>query len=111
MYVPVVVGVGRQRTIRRGTERPAVEVTKFDMHTLLAEFILSHTEAILGVHTRGKPLADDNDLNQLARQTAGLTGADLANICNEAAIFAGISSGSATARAAGATLRRSSGSW
>jgi cell division protease FtsH len=41
------------------------------------------------VHTRGKPLADDVDLQSIARQTAGLAGADLANICNEAAIFAG----------------------
>ena len=41
------------------------------------------------MHTRGKPLAADVDLDVIARQTAGLTGADLANICNEAAIFAG----------------------
>ena len=41
------------------------------------------------VHTRGKPLAADVDLKQVARQTSGLTGAELANICNEAAIFAG----------------------
>ena len=44
---------------------------------------------ILSVHTRGKPLADDVKLESVARQTAGLTGADLANICNEAAIGAG----------------------
>ena len=41
------------------------------------------------VHTRGKPLAEDIDLDVIARQTSGMTGADLANICNEAAIFAG----------------------
>ena len=41
------------------------------------------------MHTRGKPLAADVDLELIARHTAGLTGADLANICNEAAIFAG----------------------
>jgi len=41
------------------------------------------------VHTRGKPLGADVDLSVISRQTAGLTGADLANICNEAAIFAG----------------------
>jgi cell division protease FtsH len=41
------------------------------------------------VHTKGKPLAKDVDLEAVARTTAGLTGADLANIANEAAIFAG----------------------
>jgi cell division protease FtsH len=46
-------------------------------------------ERILAVHSRNKPLDDDVDLKLLARQTSGLTGADLANICNEAAIFAG----------------------
>src|SRR5207302_10344522 len=45
-------------------------------------------ESILGVHTETKPLHDDVDLELVARQTSGLTGADLANICNEAAIFA-----------------------
>ena len=39
------------------------------------------------VHTRGKPLGNV-DLAMIARQTSGLTGADLANLCNEAAIFA-----------------------
>jgi len=41
------------------------------------------------VHTRGKPLGADVDLDGVARQTSGLTGADLQNICNEAAIAAG----------------------
>jgi len=45
-------------------------------------------ERIFHVHSRNKPLADGVDLKLLARQTSGLTGADLANICNEAAIFA-----------------------
>ena len=45
--------------------------------------------AILHVHTRNKPLAPDVDLEQVARHTAGLTGADLSNIANEAAIAAG----------------------
>ncbi len=44
---------------------------------------------ILKVHTRNKPLDEDVDLMQVARHSAGLAGADLANICNEAAIFAG----------------------
>ena len=45
--------------------------------------------AILRVHMKGKPLFGDVDIEAIARQTAGLTGADLANICNEAAICAG----------------------
>jgi len=62
---------------------------RFDRQILVGEPDLAGREAILGVHTRGKPLADDVDLAAMARQTAGLTGADLANLCNEAAIFAG----------------------
>jgi cell division protease FtsH len=44
---------------------------------------------ILDVHTRTKPLAQSVDLERVARHTAGLTGADLANLANEAAIQAG----------------------
>ncbi len=62
---------------------------RFDRQILVGPPDLAGREAILAVHTRGKPLAANVELNQLARQTAGLTGADLANICNEAAIFAG----------------------
>ena len=50
---------------------------------------LKGRKAILDVHTVGKPLAADVDLELIARQTSGLSGAELANICNEAAIFAG----------------------
>jgi len=45
-------------------------------------------EDILKVHARGKPLAEDVDLNKLARGTAGFTGADLENLINEAALLA-----------------------
>jgi cell division protease FtsH len=62
---------------------------RFDRQMLVSPPDLAGREAILGVHTRGKPLAADVDLHLIAKQTAGLTGADLANICNEAAIFAG----------------------
>ena len=44
--------------------------------------------AILGVHTRGKPLHGEIDLDLLAAQTPGFTGADLANLVNEAALLA-----------------------
>jgi cell division protease FtsH len=62
---------------------------RFDRQMLVAAPDLAGREAILRVHTRGKPLASDVDLNLTARQTAGLTGAELANIANEAAIYAG----------------------
>ena len=45
-------------------------------------------EAILRVHARNKPLGDDVDLEQIARTTAGFSGADLENLLNEAAIYA-----------------------
>ncbi len=56
---------------------------RFDRQMLVAPPDLSGREEILRVHTRGKPLASDVDLALLARQTSGLTGADLANIANE----------------------------
>jgi cell division protease FtsH len=62
---------------------------RFDRQVLVGPPDVAGREAILRVHTRGKPLAADVDLPLIARQTAGLTGADLANIANEAAIFAG----------------------
>src|SRR2546421_11175218 len=62
---------------------------RFDRQMIVAPPDLAGREAILLVHTRGKPLAADVDLGIIARQTAGLSGADLANICNESAIFAG----------------------
>src|SRR4051794_31985234 len=62
---------------------------RFDRQLLVAPPDLAGREKILEVHTRGKPLSSDIDLHAVARQTAGLAGADLANICNEAAIFAG----------------------
>jgi cell division protease FtsH len=62
---------------------------RFDRQLLVPPPDLAGREAVLRVHTRNKPLGADVDLLQVARQTAGLTGADLANIANEAAIFAG----------------------
>jgi len=52
--------------------------------------------AVLKVHATGKPLADDVDLTTLARRTPGFTGADLANVLNEAALL--------TARNGGTTI-------
>src|SRR5690625_1042015 len=42
---------------------------------------------ILGVHAKGKPMSEDIDFDLLARRTPGFTGADLANVLNEAALL------------------------
>jgi cell division protease FtsH len=62
---------------------------RFDRQIFVTPPDLKGRRSILDVHSRGKPLADDVNMELIARQTSGLTGADLANICNEAAIFAG----------------------
>src|ERR1700733_3535602 len=62
---------------------------RFDRQIFVSPPDVTGREKIFHVHSRNKPLADSVDLKLLARQTSGLTGADLANICNEAAIFAG----------------------
>jgi cell division protease FtsH len=62
---------------------------RFDRQVLVSTPDLTGRRAILDVHTRGKPLATDVDLDLVARRTAGLGGADLENICNEAAMRAG----------------------
>jgi cell division protease FtsH len=61
---------------------------RFDRQVYVSPPDVAGREAILRVHTRNKPLAPDVDLPIIARQTAGLTGADLANLANEASIFA-----------------------
>jgi cell division protease FtsH len=60
---------------------------RFDRQIFVSPPDVKGRRGVLGVHTRGKPLRDV-DLGLVAAQTSGLTGADLANICNEAAIFA-----------------------
>ena len=60
---------------------------RFDRQVFVAPPDVTGRTGVLEVHTRDKPL-DDVDLSVVAQQTSGLTGADLANICNEAAIFA-----------------------
>ncbi len=61
---------------------------RFDRQVFVSPPDRSGRERILQVHTRSIPLAPSVDLDLIARQTSGLTGADLANICNEAAIGA-----------------------
>jgi cell division protease FtsH len=60
---------------------------RFDRQVFVVPPDVKGRLGVLQVHTRDKPM-DDVDLGLVAQQTSGLTGADLANICNEAAIFA-----------------------
>jgi cell division protease FtsH len=60
---------------------------RFDRQVFVSPPDVRGRERILQVHTRNKPIREDCDLGTVAQQTSGLTGADLANICNEAAIF------------------------
>ena len=62
---------------------------RFDRQIFVTPPDLKGRRSILGVHTQDKPLTGNVDLEIIARQTSGLTGADLANLCNEAAIIAG----------------------
>jgi cell division protease FtsH len=80
-----------------GLDAALLRPGRFDRQVLVAPPELKGRVDILRVHTRNKPL-EDVDLTIVAKRTSGLTGADLANICNEAAIFAG-REGRATIRA------------
>ncbi|MDN5363323.1 MAG: cell division protease FtsH [Eubacteriales bacterium] len=61
---------------------------RFDRQIVVDVPDIKGREEILKVHVRGKPLAPDVDLKVLARRTPGFTGADLANMVNEAALLA-----------------------
>jgi len=61
---------------------------RFDRRVVLDRPDIHGRSAILKVHSKGKPLAESVDLEVLAKQTAGFSGADLANLVNEAAILA-----------------------
>jgi cell division protease FtsH len=61
---------------------------RFDRQVVIPLPTLSERAAILAVHCRDKRLSDDVDLHVVARGTPGFSGADLANLANEAAIFA-----------------------
>ena len=61
---------------------------RFDRQIVVDKPDVRGREAILKVHTKGKPIAEDADLDVLARRTPGFTGADLSNLVNEAALLA-----------------------
>ncbi len=61
---------------------------RFDRHVVIDRPGLKERKAILEVHTRNKTIADDIDFDKIARGTPGMTGADLENMTNEAALIA-----------------------
>ncbi|MDR3240633.1 MAG: ATP-dependent zinc metalloprotease FtsH [Lactobacillaceae bacterium] len=61
---------------------------RFDRKILVGRPDVKGREEILKVHSKGKPLAKDVDLKEIAKQTPGFVGADLANLLNEAALLA-----------------------
>lgn len=61
---------------------------RFDQKILVGAPDVKGREAILRVHARNKPLGPDVDLKEIAKQTPGFVGADLANLLNEAALLA-----------------------
>ena len=61
---------------------------RFDRQIVVGRPDVRGREEILQVHAKGKPLADDVNLKEVARTTAGFTGADLENLMNESAILA-----------------------
>ena len=61
---------------------------RFDRRVTMDRPDMQGRRAILDVHTKGKPLAPDVDLDRIAKQTPGMVGADLENVVNEGAILA-----------------------
>ena len=82
--VIVVATTNRPDVLDPALLRPA----RFDRRVVLDLPDVRGREAILNVHIKGKPAMADVDLRTLARQTHGFSGADLANLLNEAAILA-----------------------
>ncbi len=82
--VVVIAASNRLDSLDAALLRPG----RFDRQVYVGTPDLDGRRAILEVHTRSKPLGDDVDLAGVARQSAGLAGAELENICNEAAIQA-----------------------
>ena len=61
---------------------------RFDRRVVVDRPDMAGRRAILGIHTRGKPIAADVDLDHMAKKTPGFSGADLENMVNEGAILA-----------------------
>ena len=84
MGIVVLGATNRPEVLDPALLRPG----RFDRQVTIPLPNVTEREAILRVHTRGKKLAPNVDLSVVARGTPGFSGADLANLANEAAIFA-----------------------
>ncbi|WP_279083347.1 ATP-dependent zinc metalloprotease FtsH [Lactobacillus apis] len=82
--VIVIAATNRSDVLDPALLRPG----RFDRKVLVGSPDVRGREAILRVHAKNMPLADDVDLKEIARQTPGFVGADLANLLNEAALLA-----------------------
>ncbi|MFI8279404.1 ATP-dependent zinc metalloprotease FtsH [Streptomyces sp. NPDC085929] len=82
--VVVIAATNRPDVLDPALTRPG----RFDRTVSVSPPDRAGREAILRIHTRDIPLAADVDLDQVARTTPGMTGADLANLANEAALLA-----------------------
>ena len=82
--VVVIAATNRPDVLDPALLRPG----RFDRRILVDRPELAARRAILGVHSKGKPLAPDVDLQIVAQNTPGFSGADLANLVNEAALSA-----------------------
>jgi len=83
-HVIVIAATNRPDVLDPALLRPG----RFDRHVTLDRPDIKGRRQILDVHARNKPLDSTVDLDVLARQTPGFSGADLANLINEAAILA-----------------------
>ncbi len=83
-HVIVIAATNRPDVLDPALLRPG----RFDRHVMLDRPDIRGRRAILEVHARNKPLDSSVDLEVLAKQTPGFSGADLANLINEAAILA-----------------------
>ncbi len=82
--VIVVAATNRPDILDPALLRPG----RFDRRVVLDAPDVKGRQAILDVHVRGKPLAEEVDLHTIAKETPGFSGAELANLLNEAAILA-----------------------
>ena len=80
----VIAATNRSDVLDPALLRPG----RFDRKVLVGQPDVKGREAILRVHARNKPLAEDVDLKLVAQQTPGFVGADLENVLNEAALVA-----------------------